>query len=228
MEELDETPAPWWSVDRFDSYVPYRERDAIDRKKNAERAGGRQQSSKMTSRRAHDVSQHRQARLGRLRLHRSASRARDRHFPIAFCVRLTRISIVAKAQRFTSATKMLSTIYRRGKRSAERWIRESADDTPLGYCRSSVFTTKSPVIRPRARPRLDLEDPRRALCLPSASARCATTNANPDQQVIMSTSETMLKNGRCSAMSSGFDAGASAGRPFLLSLGIATARIQSQ
>ncbi len=60
-EEMDEAPTAWWSVNRLDSYVPYRERDAIDRMLS--RTGGRKISAKSNVRKAPSHSHHRQARL---------------------------------------------------------------------------------------------------------------------------------------------------------------------
>ncbi|GAC98571.1 hypothetical protein PHSY_006165 [Pseudozyma hubeiensis SY62] len=179
VEELDETPAPWWSVDRFDSYVPYRERDAIDRMLS--RAGGRQQSSKMTSRRAHDVSQHRQARLDGFV---STVRHRERATGIS---RSHLREIDQNQHRRQGSTIHVSDkdaqhhLSKRKKKRRKMDPRVGRTTTGSGTARSSVLPLNPPVIRPRARPRLDLEDHDVLFAFHPASARCATTYANPDQ-----------------------------------------------
>ncbi|KAJ9478870.1 hypothetical protein PHBOTO_002384 [Pseudozyma hubeiensis] len=179
VEELDETPAPWWSVDRFDSYVPYRERDAIDRMLS--RAGGRQQSSKMTSRRAHDVSQHRQARLDGFV---STNRHRERAIGTS---RSHLREIDQNQHRRQGSTIHVSdkdAQHRMSKRKKKRRKmdpRVGRTTTGSSTARGSVLPQNPPVIRPRVRPRLDLEDHDVLFAFNPVSARRATSYADPDQ-----------------------------------------------
>ena len=154
-EEVDESPAPWWSVNRLDSYVPYRERDAIDRMLS--RTGGGKPRSKATARTAEFTSGQRQARLdGFVSTHRHQS---SRSIPVRSHLR----EIDQNQRRQQGATvdkggqEGQSHHPHRKKKKRPRLDPRVGRITGSGTRGAPAVLRNPPIVRPRARPRLDLE-----------------------------------------------------------------------
>ncbi|TKY85974.1 hypothetical protein EX895_004799 [Sporisorium graminicola] len=156
-DEIDESPA-WWSVNRLDSYVPYRERDAIDRMLS--RTGGGKPSSKTAVRSFKTVSEHRQARLDGFV---SAHPHRERHRESRVNSSRSHLREVDQNQRRQQPTVMEKSVQHGHSHPTKRKKKRPKLDPRVGRTTGSserggpVQLRNPPIVRPRARPRLDLE-----------------------------------------------------------------------
>ncbi|SNX82129.1 uncharacterized protein MEPE_00835 [Melanopsichium pennsylvanicum] len=155
-DEADEAPAAWWSISRLNSYVPYRERDAIDRMLS--RTAGHKFSSKASVRKAAGLSQHRQARLDGFvsthRYHERQAPSYRSHLP----------EIDQNQQRTKPITVDVTNQNRqqqtqkRKKKQKKRKLDPRVGRTTSSNVRGSHSALRNPpVVRPLAKPRLDLE-----------------------------------------------------------------------
>lgn len=154
-EDTDERPAAWWSVNRLDSYVPYRERDAIDRMLS--RTGGRKRSSKLAIPKAQRSFHQRQARLdGVVSTHRH-----QLHRKQASGLHLREIDQNQRNQPRPTVDASGKDAHPRLIKRRERKKRKL--DPRVGRTSNSSNRAvpgplqNPPVVRPRAKPRLDLE-----------------------------------------------------------------------
>lgn len=153
-EEADEAPAAWWSVNRLDSYVPYRERDAIDRMLS--RTGGRKPNSKSAARRSTGISGPRQARLDGFvstyqhRSHQAGS-ARSHLREIDQNQRRHQHTTVDVSEK--DVQPRLPKRKKKRRKLDLRGGRTTSSRTKY----APIELRNPPVVRPRVKPRLDLE-----------------------------------------------------------------------
>ncbi|SJX66221.1 uncharacterized protein SRS1_10889 [Sporisorium reilianum f. sp. reilianum] len=152
VEEADESPAPWWSVNRLDSYVPYRERDAIDRMLS--RTGGGKPSSKTAVRRSKGASHHRQARLDGFvstHRHRESNTSSSRSH-------LRELDQNQRRQHRPPTEKSAGHSHPPKRKKKRPKLDPRVGRTTGSSGRGPPVQLRNPpVVRPRVRPRLDLE-----------------------------------------------------------------------
>ncbi|UTT94538.1 hypothetical protein NDA17_001139 [Ustilago hordei] len=167
-EEVDEAPPAWWSVNRLDSYVPYRERDAVDRMLS--RTGGRKPSSKTTARKMTALSSRRQARLdGFVATYRHRERQSDSSR--SHLMELDQNQRGPHRPLITVNEKYIQPWLSKRKKKKRKLDPRVGRTSTAGPRHGPVILRNPPVVRPRVQPRLDLEhhevlfapDPHRAL-----------------------------------------------------------------
>ncbi|SPO45914.1 uncharacterized protein PSANT_03600 [Moesziomyces antarcticus] len=147
-EEMEEAPVGWWSVHRLESRTPFRERDAIDRMLS--RTAGRKPSTKKArSQAVHSV--HRQARLdGFLSHERSERQSGSKRSQLREIDQNRAKSGDTRDKDEQRARKKR----RKTKKLDPRVGRTSSARQPGG---APIELRNPPVVRPRVKPRLDLE-----------------------------------------------------------------------
>ncbi len=147
-EEMEEAPVGWWSVHRLESRTPFRERDAIDRMLS--RTAGRTPSTKKArSHAAHSV--HRQARLDGF-----LSRERYERQPGSKRSQLREIDQNrAKGGDTKDTDEQRARKKRRKTKKLDPRVGRTSSTRQRGV--APIELRNPPVVRPRVKPRLDLE-----------------------------------------------------------------------